>query len=250
MPLLVTRQSRLRLSNGRKMGCLPRRSLPGERACLPLFRDHYTLTPRAERREVSYRHLIYHTFDQDGVGSCTCNMTCMAAMVAREIQGLQRIVLSPGNLYNRVCGGRDQGSALDDALEELIKNGVCSVDVQAPNDWRTLASGWQADAANYRGLESLDLDGSEDGLYTALDKGFVVGIGVNWPGGGGHAILVTGCRKRSNGAWEAEIKNSWGADWGDDGYGYLTASTLRTMPQFGCFAVRVMTSTESFSQQR
>ena len=160
----------------------------------------------------------------------------------REEQGLPRVVLSSGNLYNRVCGGVDRGSALDDALEELVTNGVCTADLQDPNEWRTLAPGWKQEARHFKVLEFTDLNGSVAGLFSSLQRRQPVVIGVNWPGGGGHCVLAVGCRKDSRGNWEAEILNSWKKSWGDGGFGFLAQATLRTMPQFGCWAGRVATS--------
>jgi C1A family cysteine protease len=38
----------------------------------------------------------------------------------------------------------------------------------------------------------------------------------------GHAVLATGIGRWRTGAAVIEFKNSWGADWGDAGYGYLS----------------------------
>ncbi len=63
-------------------------------------------------------------------------------------------------------------------------------------------------------------------IYEILD-------GLLVPGGtivGGHAILLTGWSPRFTRLSKApevyRVKNSWGADWGVNGSGYLLASTL------------------------
>ena len=45
----------------------------------------------------------------------------------RKEQGLVGPLLSPADLYDRINGGRDQGSMLEDAMAELAKNGVGTV---------------------------------------------------------------------------------------------------------------------------
>jgi Papain family cysteine protease len=39
---------------------------------------------------------------------------------------------------------------------------------------------------------------------------------------GSHAIVATGVGTWSDGSTVVEFKNSWDADWGDNGYGYMT----------------------------
>lgn len=239
----ITRTSPLaRVPRSRKMGLHPRRLAYGER---PEFktRDDLQILPESQWQEVDLSNLIWHIYDQDGIGSCATNATCGAMMWARELSGLPRRVLSFGNLYARVSGGRDQGSTLDDNLAEIQARGVCTAEVQPVLQWRTLAQNWQQSARHYKALEVYDLGGGVDGLFTALTLCWPVVIGVMWPGGGGHAILACGSRKGGN-SWEAKIANSWGRNWGENGFGWLTMGTLRTMPQFGCFAIRVATSSQ------
>jgi hypothetical protein len=59
-----------------------------------------------------------YVHDQDGVGQCNADATAAAAEYTRSVMGLDFVQLSAADLYDRINGGRDRGSLLEDALRE------------------------------------------------------------------------------------------------------------------------------------
>lgn len=224
----------------RILGCHPRTARVG--SIFPVFaeEDHpeIKLVPESEWTDCSKRHILYHIFDQDGIGSCNANAACQTLMLWRNELGLPKAILSPGNLYGRINGGRDQGSMLSDALLELMKVGVCRTDFCNPNDWKknTYKQGWDNDAKRYAILEGFDCPTFAH-IASAIQLGFFVDFGImvnqsfepdsegvippmSGRGGGGHAMTAIGMKK-IGGMWHVETVNSWGEKWGLKGVCFI-----------------------------
>lgn len=112
-----------------------------------------------------------------------------------------------------------------------------------------------ADAAGRRLAPAGSITPSPEAVQGALDDGALPVIGIalfdTWfqaaadgrislPDSsmsplGGHAVAVVGYRGPSD-AVEFIVRNSWGADWGDGGHGYLPAAYVE---RFGLAAVRL-----------
>ena len=116
-------------------------------------------------------------------------------MGMRELKGLDRIVLSQAPIYALGNSGRDQGMAIDEVMRILSQYGTTPADVIDPYDWRGYRrrqwpKDWQEKAKPFRGIEWLDLP-TYAHMVTAAKLGFLIGFGVRWQGGGGHAIFAT-----------------------------------------------------------
>ena len=61
-----------------------------------------------------------------------------------------------------------------------------------------------------------------------------VSIGLDW---WGHQVLITGPVDLGNGKYGVEFRNSWGADYGDDGYSTLTENKAQPSGSFACISV-------------
>jgi hypothetical protein len=158
--------------------------------------------------------------------------------ILREVYGLKRERLSHGSTYSLVNGGRDQGANIMDVLEAMMDVGMAPMSAIDQYDISgRYPSTWKVSAAKYKILEAWDCP-SFDEMISASQKGYPVVFGVNWPGGGGHAICCTGYDKESN---TAEILNSWGESWGDAGFGNLTEKQCKAITSYGAFAIRSVT---------
>jgi hypothetical protein len=223
-------------------GCLPRISKVGEKPHFPVAGtvDACPILPRSEWSECSIRHKVWTVIDQNPQNSCCPSATAGAAMILREIAGQKRIVLSQGSLYGQINGGRDGGANIEDALEAMMQTGICPASQIGPKDWqgRDWPSDWKATAKKVRILEAFDCP-TFDAVASAVLRSMPVVFGVFW-GTGGHAITAVGLKKIPN-SWNLEFLNSWGAEWGDAGFGFLPESKCGGIKSFGAFAIRSVT---------
>lgn len=195
--------------------------------------------------------------DQDGVGQCNCDATVTMAEACLLILGMDYVALAAGDLYDRINGGSDRGSLLEDAMEEMMLRGVGTVKTCGTNIWYR---GWKGapaeERAKYVFLE-VYLCPTFAHVFSAACMGFRVNSGIMWPTddrldsdgwlqpasqAGGHAIFgrhPVG-RKRTTG-WEFGIgsRNSWTAQWGKGGK-FVIPQRYYSGPVGGWFASRVI----------
>lgn len=194
--------------------------------------------------KISRRHLAGAIHDQYD-GMCTSYASSSMVESGRSFQGQPNEMTCPPSLYVRHSPW-GQGSTLWENLQCLLVSGddglgVCDR-VTIPhnsNSYRqsTWPSDWKDNAELYRVLEYDWLTGF-DQVAAAVCLGFPTNIGIRWPGGGGHSVHVCGLEQR-NGVWYMEIKNSWGTDYGDRGYVFLSESQISpSLSNYGAFSIR------------
>lgn len=156
-------------------------------------------------------------------------------------------VFSPAFVYNQINGGKDNGSYFNQALDLVTARGAAPWKAMpySPSDYRTQPSRQALDAAvayrsdSYRRLPFDNLDAIKSEL--AEGRPVIFGIAIDdkfynlkkevydQTGGqtyGGHAMTLVGYddSKRSprgdKGAFK--IINSWGKEWGDNGFGWIS----------------------------
>lgn len=195
-----------------------------------------------------------YVHDQNGYGMCNASATASAVETAHMQNGDPLVKLSGGDLYNRICGGSDQGSLLEDGLEES-KNGIAEVTECPYLEWRRRSPG--VTRKNNRVLEYF-LAPTFEHCLSGVVQGFQLISGVMWydnytpnsegwlPVGrgrpGGHAIHgIKGARKGSKrGIWH---KNSWRPTWGLGGFFILPQDAYDVGEVGGWWLVRSVTST-------
>lgn len=225
----------------RAAGLLPRSQAVTRFGGLRTFSTDFKEIPRADwpSRLLSLQPRVWHVFNQGRLSSCASNATAQSLMLLREIAGMPRVVLSPGSLYGQVTR-TDSGSTLDDNLSALAAVGLVPSSAMDANAWtaRSYPADWKDLAKPYRVTEWYDLGGKVESIATAVLYGFPVVIGVDWPGGGGHAVLVVGLVV-DKGTVRFLICNSWGPEWNNGGFGTLSEPVVRTSSKYGAFAPRV-----------
>jgi hypothetical protein len=216
-----------------EFGALHRTATAYGDGTFPRWENRWKLMPRNLWQPVSMNHhvkMIYGQLD----GMCSSNGACETLMIDRAFRGKPQFLLSPEHLYSQHSRW-GTGSTLDENLKALVDVGVCTRK-QVPAKWPVkLPSDWKALAAKNRMLEYIDLDADFDAVATALQRYHVCLIGVNWPGGGGHAIACTELAREGRG-WVLRGPNSWGPDWGEDGFYTLTERQCADFGAFGCWA--------------
>lgn len=193
---------------------------------------------------VDLRHLCPPVEDQESLGSCTAHSAVGAMeLLERKIYG-QHTDLSRLFTYyvSRILGGTvdyDSGATIRNSVKSLVKYGTCreskwpytisKYTVNPSTDCYSEASTLQA--VTYVALYTLS------DIKTALYGGLPVDFGFNvyesiyndntgyipYPEDdeellGGHAVLAVGYSDEKQALL---IRNSWGSEWGQYGYGWL-----------------------------
>ena len=196
--------------------------------------------------------------DQNGVGQCNCDSTTALAESCRMSQGLEYVQLSAADLYDRINGGTDNGSLLEDAMAEMERNGVGTAATCGTIWKRGMKTATSAERARFRALEVF-LCPTYQHCMSAVLSGFRLSSGIMWydnytPGAdgwlprpkgrsGGHAVFgYKPAMRMVNGQPEYGIwhQNSWGPKWGLGGRCVFPESSY-VGNIGGWWAVRVMT---------
>ncbi|MBU45224.1 MAG: hypothetical protein CMN76_18575 [Spirochaetaceae bacterium] len=157
-------------------------------------------------------------------------------------------VFSPAYVYNQINGGRDNGSVIDDAMRVAVQQGIAPWAAMPYNEGdyrRQPSSGARQQAQSFKAKSFKRIPYHNlDAVKAELSSGNPVVFGVpvddafynlragqvyDRKGGqnyGGHAMTLVGYddNKRSpNGDVGAfKLINSWGTQWGDRGYGWIS----------------------------
>ena len=149
-------------------------------------------------------------------------------------------VFSPSFVYNQINGGQDLGSYFADAFHVLATQGAAPLSVmpyrgmpfeRVTQSAQAAASPYKIDT--YRRLERLDTNELKTQLaadfpivFSARVFGQFENLGRNeiWsratgPVLGNHAMLIVGYDDQRQ---AFKVMNSWGREWGSDGYGWIS----------------------------
>jgi len=146
------------------------------------------------------------------------------------------------------CGKsrRDDGSSVESALQAVRKYGVCKDSVWSNNKpfYKTPSKEAYADGLKGHELSKYYRLKSLTQLKKALAKDYPVACAVNWQfrsisgvtwiltppyeedldEWSGHAIVIVGYDDETR---LVEMRNSWGSQWGNNGYAYIDYDTFK-----------------------
>ncbi len=184
--------------------------------------------------------------DQGNQGSCSAWAVGYALKSAQETKKYNWSTsstahqFSPAYIYNQINGGMDCGSSISEAMSFVVEEGVCSLNYFSydQNNYTNQPDAKAVAAASmYKAQSWMKLDSLNE-IKKVLSQGFGVVIGVQvYPdfddikdendtydtisgtSRGGHAICLIGYDD-AKGAFK--FINSWGTDWGLNGYGWIS----------------------------
>lgn len=216
---------------------------------IPDLRDHRIRFCQSHTEDVDLRSQCPSVYDQGNLGSCTAQAICFAYEF-NQIRQHEESPFIPSRLFvyynERDVDGNtnvDSGSSLRTASKVVASIGVCKEDEWPYNiDQFTEKPPEELykEAMNHKSIRYKKVYQEEDQLKHALRMNYPIVFGiavyesfegidtfhtgiVSMPKEdekmvGGHAIALVGFDDEKK---HFIFRNSWGTEWGENGYGYL-----------------------------
>ncbi len=199
------------------------------------------------------------------IGDQGQQQSCVAWTVAYALKSYQeklesggQINFSPAFIYNQINNGMNVPTYMTDALKVLSEQGVCRLEEMPynENDWISKPTEQaRKNATPYRidFWRQVNIQDNKE-VKAQLAAGYPVMIGAdvskqfisdgyNLKGGyvwkekgesaGGHAMLLVGYDDIKK---QFKMMNSWGTQWGDNGFGYIDYALFGRVVQYGFVA--------------
>lgn len=206
------------------------------------------------RDDPAYRVAV-PILDQNGKGACNGHAAASSLHCARYLAGQTPVKLSPWFVYSILCGGRDVGSNIGDALDLLSTKGTCrfeSVPYATINP-RVLTQSNYAEAARFKieiGWKATTFAELMTLAQLRIPFNYSIRVGNSFnnldsegcppvsPGPGNHAVFGGIAAKRmKNGKWKIGWDNSWKTMWGIDGSAWFREEHITYQSYFEAYGV-------------
>ena len=227
-------------------------------------RDHpYQLTNQTQSNVVDLREYCSPIEDQGNLGSCTGNAIAGAIELLHKRQNrtldISRLFIY---YYERLLIGTvnyDSGAYIRDGIKACYTYGAPTENLWPYNisKFRTAPSKTALTDAAKRKVTSYQRAADFNAVIDAITSGYPVTIGFSvyssfdtktvaktgimpYPNVnkerllGGHAVLLVGYNKNNN---TFIARNSWGTNWGDNGYFYMPFQVIKNNTMSGDFWV-------------
>jgi len=223
-----------------------KRDLPDHRDQYKIYKD---FTEQSYVKVNDLRSKCPPIYDQGKLGSCTANAIA-AAFEYNDLKKYPDNPVMPSRLfiyynerYMENTVNTDAGASIRDGMKTLNYNGVCP-EIEWPYDieyFKVCPSQFCYDLAyQYRSIDYKRVKQDLDQLKKCIDDDYLIISGISvfdsfesenvsetgyiqFPKSnesflGGHAVLLVGYDDNSE---HFILRNSWGEQWGDKGYGYI-----------------------------
>jgi len=198
---------------------------------------------------VDLRSKLRIMYDQGNLGSCTANALCYSFIYDDPTYSPSRLFLYYNERLLDKSVNEDAGSTLTQGIVALEKYGVCS-----EYTWPYIINKFKikpptnaySEGLQHQVLSSLRVEQTIQSMKGCLISGFPFVVGIQIYSSfesatvaktgyvpmpnikkeqllGGHAVICMGYND-TKGVWI--MKNSWGPNWGDQGYFYLPYNYL------------------------
>jgi len=223
-------------------GCQPRYTPYGQLRHVPKATDIIKPIPREEWAGLikdgqgTFLHdltkNILPPHDQGGTNYCWAHGSIRASEVLRVFEGQQPRILSAESVAVPLTGGRNRGGYPEEALHQIRNYGACEQSYWPLNDRNedNAKPKWRENATLHRMRRWADVLGFGMQITFALLR-VPVPIGLGW---WGHLVCQLDPIHYGGDDFGIGCDNSWGADYGDNGYFEL--SERRGTADLGAFA--------------
>jgi hypothetical protein len=219
----------------RVCGCLPRISRYGALpfadpapASILIPRDRWAeLIDQGEQSQTFLSHIAARAgipcLDQNGLPYCHGFSPAAAIMALRAVQRLPLVIISGSGIAGPATNFTKRGAAIEEDLEVITRLGAPSQDFVP--QLQVSKSGWKP-GAEENGLQHIvtewwDIGGTGrmfDEVFSLLLRRVPICVGLNW---WGHAVTYFDPCRTPSGRYGVRFRNSWGPDYGQDGYAIL-----------------------------
>jgi len=223
-------------------GCLPRRTKYGGIKEVPPSSFLFPRIPRTKWKQLiiegqgtwigDLTRSVLPPHDQGRTNYCWAHGSVRAIEALRVYEGQEPLVLSAESIAVPITGGRNRGGSPDEALSRLRSHGACNQFYWPLNDLniRHAKDGWEENALNHAILKWADVENFDDQMTLALHH-IPVAIGLGW---WGHLVCQLDPVILPDGNFGLGCDNSWGPDYGENGYFVLDEKHGRA--DLGAFA--------------
>jgi hypothetical protein len=246
------------------LGCRERTAEVG--SVRPCLEESINVIPQDKWEPCDFSALVPSVGLQAAHGACVAFQSLGALAGQRQISGLGNTALSPWWLYAQICGGRDAGASIHEALQVLHDIGCCRLETCPEFTLDPSVGGVAAktEGARYQIKESFDC-ANRAAIATAIQLRMPTPLGVQVysnftalqqiggylcvpkPAGrlrGGHCVCGVGLAY-IGGQWRVKLDTrSWGDDFGDKGCAWYELDWISDS-YADAWAVRSVTFTEN-----
>jgi len=239
----------------RVLACIP--STEESASHFPLFSSFLGAGP-VEPQEIDLSWYAPDILNQGATSSCMGHAVCSGLETGWVQGGRPKINFNPYFTYGLCNNGRDQGSMISDGLKVSMSYGICQRDKLPRGVMYQSQFPREAfeNAKRFKLIQAYRCN-TFDEIVQALALGFPVPLGIlvddafarvdsegicpvaSGRGGGGHAILGVGLKRHQRYGWLVKIQNSWGRNFGMNGYAYLHKGHFQFMRP-DAFAIQSM----------